>query len=81
MLEQHQAVGVGSHNYHDSTKKFPIASICLAHSRRRRRGLGYNWSFGLLPFIEQTSLYNQFDNRFPCSKAPLLEMAFWRERL
>ena len=59
-------LALASHNYHDTHKKFPIGQHLFGNTAGGiSRGLGYNWSFGLLPFIEQTSLYNQFDNRFP----------------
>lgn len=59
-------LALASHNYHDTHKKFPIGQHLFGTTvAGAGRGLGYNWSFGLLPFIEQTSLYNQFDSRFP----------------
>ena len=59
-------LGLASHNYHDAHKKFPIGQHIYGNTAGGVfRGLGYNWSFALLPFIEQSNLYNQFDNRFP----------------
>lgn len=59
-------LGLAAHNYHDAHKKFPIghhlAGTVVGTSTR---GLGYNWSFGLLPFVEQSSLFSQFNNSFP----------------
>lgn len=58
-------LALAAHNYHDTHRKFPIGQHLFGpHVAGAARGLGYNWSFGLLPFIEQTNLYNQFDNRF-----------------
>jgi prepilin-type N-terminal cleavage/methylation domain-containing protein len=58
-------IALAAHNYHDAHKKFPIGQHLFGTMvNGASRGLGYNWSFALLPFIEQTSLYNQFDNRF-----------------
>ncbi len=59
-------LALAAHNYHDAHKKFPIGQHLFGNTAGGiSRGLGYNWSFALLPFIEQTALYNQFDNRFP----------------
>ena len=59
-------LALASHNYHDTHKKFPIGQHLYGNTTGGVfRGLGYNWSFALLPFIEQSSIYNQFDNRFP----------------
>ncbi len=59
-------LGLAAHNYHDANRKFPIGQHLFGNTTGGvSRGLGYNWSFALLPFIEQTNLYNQFDNRFP----------------
>jgi len=59
-------LGLAAHNYHDSHRKFPIGQHLFGTLvGGASRGLGYNWSFGLLPYIEQGNLFNQFDNRFP----------------
>lgn len=59
-------LALASHNYHDVHKKFPLGQHLFGVTTGGvSRGLGYNWSFGLLPFIEQTNIYNQFDSRFP----------------
>jgi prepilin-type N-terminal cleavage/methylation domain-containing protein/prepilin-type processing-associated H-X9-DG protein len=59
-------LGLASHNYHDAHKKFPIGQHLFGTTTGGvARGLGYNWSFGLLPYIEQGNLYNQFNNQFP----------------
>ncbi|MEQ1826431.1 MAG: DUF1559 domain-containing protein [Pirellula sp.] len=59
-------LALAAHNYHDANRKFPIGQHLFGTLvGGASRGLGYNWSFGLLPYIEQSSIYNQFDNRFP----------------
>ncbi len=56
-------LGLASHNYHDVHKSFPIGH----HFRGTyaNTGLAYGWGFGLLPFIEQGNLYNQFNTAWP----------------
>jgi prepilin-type N-terminal cleavage/methylation domain-containing protein/prepilin-type processing-associated H-X9-DG protein len=56
-------LGLAMHNYHDVHNKFPIGH----HFRGSipSTGLAYGWAFGLLPFIEQGNLYNQFNQRLP----------------
>jgi prepilin-type N-terminal cleavage/methylation domain-containing protein/prepilin-type processing-associated H-X9-DG protein len=59
-------LALAAHNYHDSHRKFPIGHHLYGDTTGGiSRGLGYTWSFGLLPYIEQGNLYNQFDQRFP----------------
>ncbi len=60
-------LGLAAHTYHDAHRNFPIGQHLFGTltPAGASRGLAYNWSYALLPFIEQTSLYNQFDNRFP----------------
>src|SRR5437660_530008 len=42
-------LGIAMHNYHDTNGSFPIGR----QGKPRR-----TWTFGILPFIEQTTLYN-----------------------
>ncbi len=57
---------LAAHNYHDSYKKFGFGHHFVGTpAGTANRGLAYGWGFGLLPYIEQGNLYNQFDNRFP----------------
>ncbi len=46
-------LGLALHNYHDTNKKFP-------HGTRNPLGAP-NWRVCILPFMEQTALYNQLD--------------------
>ncbi|MEZ6137843.1 MAG: DUF1559 domain-containing protein [Pirellulaceae bacterium] len=59
-------IGLATHNYESAHKSFPMAwwldipggtNIAAANAR--------SWGTALLPFIEQTSLYNQYDQRYP----------------
>ena len=59
-------IALAAHNYHDVYNCFPIGQHLIgAGTQAAPRGLGWAYSYSLLPYIEQTSLYNQFDNRFP----------------
>jgi prepilin-type N-terminal cleavage/methylation domain-containing protein/prepilin-type processing-associated H-X9-DG protein len=59
-------LGLAAHNYHDSHRKFPLGQHLFGNTAGGiARGLGYNWSYALLPYIEQGNLYNQFNNQRP----------------
>lgn len=47
-------IGLGLQNYHDAFKTFPFGV-------RRQNGWGPSWWVGLLPFAEQTNVYDRFD--------------------
>lgn len=58
---------LAAHNYHDAHKRFSYGH----HYRGIHRGggtadggMGFGWGFSVLPFVEQTNLYNSFDQRF-----------------
>ncbi|RMF39126.1 MAG: DUF1559 domain-containing protein [Planctomycetota bacterium] len=59
---------LAAHNYHSAYKKFGYGhhwqGIHDPSGNRARGGMGYGVFFGLLPYLEQTALYNQFDQRF-----------------
>jgi len=53
-------MGLAAHNYHDTFRSFPPGAItdgpcCSAKSR-------VNWAIALLPYMEQTSLYDEYDH-------------------
>ncbi len=52
--------GLAMHNYHDTHKKFPPGGINEINNGNRLA-----WTVFLLPFIEQTNLYNQFNFNLP----------------
>ena len=59
-------IALAGHNYHDVYNVFPIGQHFIgAGTPAAGRGLGYAYSFSLLPYMELGNLYNQFDNRFP----------------
>lgn len=45
-------IGLALHTYHDGQKTFPPASVAAN---------GLSWNVLLLPYLEETSLYDQFD--------------------
>jgi prepilin-type processing-associated H-X9-DG protein len=65
-------LGLALHNYADTHKKFPIGHQLMGWRdgslTTQAGGNAFNWSFSLLPFIEQGNLYNQFDPRYHLSE-------------
>jgi len=65
-------IGLAMHTYHDAYKKFPQGGnwktpwgVVLGRGNRPARGNGWAWNAMLLPYVEQSALYNQlnFSNR------------------
>ena len=55
-------IGIAMHNYHDTYNALPAAWI----RRNSSNDPKYGWATSLLPFIEQTALYDQLEpGRFP----------------
>lgn len=58
-------LALAMHNYHDTYKKFGFGhhyrGIHDGNLTNENGGMGFGWGFGLLPYIEQGNLYNQFD--------------------
>lgn len=61
-------MGLALHNYHDTYRRFPLGGnwktpwgIIAGRGNRPARGNGWAWSAMILPFIEQSALYNQLD--------------------
>jgi prepilin-type N-terminal cleavage/methylation domain-containing protein/prepilin-type processing-associated H-X9-DG protein len=58
-------LGLAAHNYHDSNNRLPAASLVPYAVQNNDSNLmmqmpfGPNWAVWLLPYIEQTPLYNQ----------------------
>ncbi len=51
-------IGVALHNYHNTYKRFPIGSGTHAYGNN---GFRKNWIMLLLPFIEESNLYNSIN--------------------
>ncbi len=59
-------IGLALHNYHDSYKTFPFSWMVYLPSG----GLGMDtnaqvWGTRILPYLEQSALYDQYDSRYP----------------
>jgi len=52
-------IGLGLHNYHDSQKQLPLGN----RGSSPAGGYGYNWRLYILPFIEQTAIYDLIDTK------------------
>jgi len=61
--------GMAMHNYHDIYNSFPIGHMYRGaldgNPNDAQGGTGFGWGTAILPFIEQTALYNQFNLNLP----------------
>ncbi len=58
-------IGLALHNYHDANKTFPFAWMVDLSAGL---GPGMNaqcWGTRILPYLEQSALYDQYDSRYP----------------
>jgi prepilin-type N-terminal cleavage/methylation domain-containing protein/prepilin-type processing-associated H-X9-DG protein len=64
-------MGLAIHNYVDTHKSIPIGHMYRGHFdgnvTNNFGGSGFGWGTAILPYLEQASLYNQFDLRLPIS--------------
>ena len=58
-------IGLAFHNYHDTYRTFPLPTNVSLLSTG---GLGtsHSWSLSILPFIEQTSIYDTYNLNLSC---------------
>lgn len=65
-------LGLAMHTYHDAYRKFPLGGnwktpwgVIAGRGNRLARGNGWAWNAMILPYVEQSALYNQlnFNNR------------------
>lgn len=59
-------IGLGLHNYHDTTRAFPIGHMIWNNNLPAGYGLVgtmrlFGWQVPLLPYVERKALYDQFD--------------------
>lgn len=54
-------IGIALHNYHDVHSVFPPGYLDAIAGNSERTNGGWAWSTFLLPYVEQASLYSQFD--------------------
>jgi prepilin-type N-terminal cleavage/methylation domain-containing protein/prepilin-type processing-associated H-X9-DG protein len=72
-------LALAMHNYHDVYKCFPFGHIYRGGDHdgiptNDFGGTGFGWGYAILPYIEQGSLYQQFDSRIPVGRAPNLSL-------
>lgn len=59
-------IGLAMHNYESAQRTFPMAWwLDIPGGTNIAAANGNVWGFSILPYIEQTNLYNQFDQRYP----------------
>ncbi len=59
-------IGLGLLNYESTYKSFPMAWwLDVPGGTNLAAANGNVWGFAILPFLEQTNLYNQFNQRYP----------------
>ncbi len=51
-------LGLALHNYHDSVGSFPIGRMGIGYNYAPQRGQRRTWAFSVLPYFEQTNLFN-----------------------
>ena len=57
-------LGLALHNYESANKKFPIGFIDNFNGTGRLDDGGWSWACAVLPYIEQSALYNSLDLGF-----------------
>jgi prepilin-type N-terminal cleavage/methylation domain-containing protein len=50
-------IGLALHNYHDTSGQFPMGT---RGSDRNNNGWGFSWWVGILPYLDQAPMYNNF---------------------
>jgi prepilin-type N-terminal cleavage/methylation domain-containing protein/prepilin-type processing-associated H-X9-DG protein len=54
-------IGLALHNYHDTNLTFPMGLSDSVWGAAEITGDGWAWGTALLPYMDQTALYNQFN--------------------
>jgi prepilin-type N-terminal cleavage/methylation domain-containing protein len=57
-------LGLGLQNYHDTYKSFPMANFVYSNPTTSNINMG-TWAIAVLPFIEQSTLYDQYNRNVP----------------
>lgn len=57
-------MGVALHNYADSHRSFPPGNIMVA-AWNSREGTHTNWAISLLPYLEQQTVWRQYNSELP----------------
>ncbi|WP_437206394.1 DUF1559 family PulG-like putative transporter [Planctomicrobium sp. SH664] len=66
---QLKQIGLAMHNYHDVYSTLPMG-IQTANAVKNApgalgRGTGFSWTAAILPYVDATTVYNQFDFNYP----------------
>ena len=75
-------IGLALHNYHDTSRVFPPGWIAVDENRRpsaHEGTSGVAWGTMILPYMEQTNIYNQFNANVPLTDP--LNAAFLRNQI
>lgn len=74
-------LGIALHNYHDTHRKFPMAGFLTAPPVTSSTSLPYHhtWLTALLPFMEQTALYDSTNMLLPAWTNPTPQVIVTRE--
>jgi prepilin-type N-terminal cleavage/methylation domain-containing protein len=59
-------LGLGLQNYHDTYKSFPMANFVYLNPTNSNVNTG-SWAVAVLPFIEQSPLYDQYNRNVPAA--------------
>src|SRR5690606_15292711 len=62
---QMKQIALAMHNYHDVHNQLPYSDSEIDNPRREK-----NWTWSILPFMEQTAVYEQLDLSLPIYVAP-----------
>ncbi len=72
-------LGLSLLNYESTHKKFPIGFRDTLQTGNMLYDGGWSWVSSVLPFMEQTALYNNLDTRFhPMALAATRLVRIWR---
>ena len=59
-------IGIAFHNYHDTQRRFPLPEIVTLQTVSGPIGTTHSWGLSILPYIEQTSVYDSYNLNLSC---------------
>ena len=72
-------IGLALHNYHETHRSYPpgyiARGVTSTNDSSTETGSGFAWGVMLLPFLDQSPLYNQLDLNLDCTVAPNIGLA------
>jgi prepilin-type N-terminal cleavage/methylation domain-containing protein len=77
-------LGLALHNYHDNFNVFPMGFSDVVAGNADRYGSGWSWATFLLPYLDQTPIYNQFNfnlTPYACATNPCTTANTGNQRL